>query len=227
MEKNIKDYREKELRNYIIANILLILIGTRKIDSIVSAISEKNVWEAVEVFVGSGVISILVYAYVYIIDCLIPGEIKNSIIWKIKGMPGTRVFSEIRQNNKDWRFSKEIVFEKYSKVYKDIDKAEGGEKNKIENSAWYGAYQRTEKYASVYVSNRDWLLCRDMCVMTIWILLGFITISIILKTICSLRFIFLIIFILIEGLATWFAARNKGNRYVYNVIAKDVYHKEA
>lgn len=231
MEKDLKDYREKELRNYVIGNILIILLGTGQIQEIITATGTKNSWDAISAFINSGVIATLVYIYVYLIDSLIPGSIKDKLIWVRKGMPGTRVFSEIRKGHEDFRFSKEMALTKYKEVYREIDDAKGNdlkesEIRKIENLAWYSAYQRNEKTAQVYVANRDWLLCRDMFMMTIWSIAGFAITVFFLHPNPSYGFYCSFIICLIELGVTWLVARIKGERFVYNVIAKDIHRKE-
>ena len=47
MEKNIKDYREKELKTFVLGNILLILVITGAINDIASLIGEDNLWKAI------------------------------------------------------------------------------------------------------------------------------------------------------------------------------------
>ncbi len=222
MDKDIKDYREKELKIYVIGNIILILIGIGFVDSIVSAIGKKKIWDVAGVVVSSGAVSSLVYIYTYIIDALIPGDVKNKIIWWRKGLPGNRVFSEIKKKNKDTRFTAKEVMDKYNVVYENIDDKTEAERNRIENSAWYGAYQRNENSAQVYISNRDWLLCRDMCVVTLWVLAG------IFFVFCAFKICipcWLVLVVLAELVAMWIAARIKSKRFVYNVIAKDVHKK--
>ena len=145
MEKDIKDYREKELKNYVIGNILLILIGTGILGNLITAIGKENIWDAIDALIGSGVISALIYIYVFLIDCIVPGDVKNWIIWPKAGLPGNRVFSEIMQNNKDKRFTTQVVQRKYAGVYEEISESDSAMRKRIENSAWYAAYQRNEK----------------------------------------------------------------------------------
>lgn len=219
MEKDIKDYREKELKSYVIGNIILMLIGGGFVEAIITAIGTEDLWDTFGVILGSGVVSSLVYIYSYLVDALVPGEFKNMIIWWNKDLPGSRVFSEIKSNNKDMRFTTQTVLKKYEIVYKEIEDKPNDERKRIENSAWYGAYQRNENSAQVFISNRDWLLCRDMCVMTLWVIMGSILVFLFLKRSMPS---WLVAALLLELIVTWKAARVKSERYVYNVIAKDV-----
>ena len=222
MENDIKKYREKELKSYVIGNIILILLGLKYIDSILFAIGTENYGATLEFLTSSSLVSSLVYIYTYIIDALVPGDVKNIIIWWNKGIPGNRVFSEIKKNNKDKRFTTEEVLEKYKFVYNEIKKKTETERKNIENSAWYSAYQKNESSAQVFVSNRDWLLCRDMCVMTLWIIIGSILAFVSVK---KMPPIWLLGVLIVEFIGTLIAARVKSIRFVYNVIAKDVHKK--
>ena len=222
MENDIKIYREKELKSYVIGNIILILLGSKYVDYIIFAIGSENIGSTLEFLFSSSLVSSLVYIYTYIIDALIPGDVKNRIIWWNKGLPGNRVFSDIKNNNKDNRFTTEEVLEKYKSVYNEIREKSETERKNIENSAWYNAYQKNENSAKVFVSNRDWLLCRDMCAMTLWIIIGSVFVFITLRKMPPIWLISVLVF---ELLGTWGAARVKSKRFVYNVIAKDVRKK--
>lgn len=220
MEKDIKDYREKELKAFVIGNILLILVGTGLIYNIVQPLETDNVWKAVAELFGSSVLLAIIYIYVFIFDAIIPGKIKERIIWPIVGLPGNRIFTIIRQHNKDDRFTTHTALKVYSGLYQQID-AEKDKKEcaNIQNEFWYVLYQKYEGHAQVYASQRDFLLCRDMTAMMLWIFIGEILLSWYLKAgvLYKLWIVFAIEFFLV-----WFAARVKGERFVYNVIAKDL-----
>lgn len=46
MERNLKDYREKELKMYVMGNILIILVGTGMIKDIALLMGEKKSLES-------------------------------------------------------------------------------------------------------------------------------------------------------------------------------------
>ena len=60
MERNLKDYREKELKMYVMGNILIILVGTGMIKDIALLMGEKNLWKAMSELFESSVISTMV-----------------------------------------------------------------------------------------------------------------------------------------------------------------------
>lgn len=95
---------------------------------------------------------------------------------------------------------------------------------KYENSCWYAIYQKVQKEDKVYVSNRDFLLCRDISIMTIIMLAIYLVSAFILGT-----FTFswkMVVILAIEYIISDMAMRGKGKRVAYNVIAEDIYCKE-
>ena len=220
MDKDIKDYREKELKHFVLGNVLLILVGTGLIQSIIQALNENNSWHAFAGLVNSSIISAIIYIFVFVVDSVVPSTIKERIIWPFGGVPGSTIFSEIMLKNRDERFSEDDAKIAYSEIYDKIEaETDIRKRNIIQNKSWYKIYQKHESQAQVYVSHRDFLLCRDMSVMTIWIVIGFEIFSLYIGTglLSGLTAVFIIEFLII-----WIATRVKGKRFAYNVIAKDL-----
>ena len=71
----------------------------------------------------------------------------------------------------------------------------------------------------ISVANRDYLLSRDLCIMSLAFAVIYIGVCIASYLVCSCG---VVIFILIEFIATMIATRSKGKRLAYNVIAADV-----
>lgn len=221
MEKDIKDYREKELKSFAIGNILLILIGSGLLSRIMTITDDTNAWTVINTVLASAVFSSVIYIFVFLADSLVPGNIKDKIIWFRSGKPGEHIFTDIDTNLKDDRFTIEQAKKQFENVYKIIN---GKDKNSKEvrdfqNSAWYRIYIIHENHAQVSVSQRDFLLCRDMCIMTPLILLGYLC----LQWYRHQGISCLIVGVLIaEFIVLWFITRNKGKRFAYNVIALDI-----
>ena len=118
------------------------------------------------------------------------------------------------------KFSEDDAKIAYSEIYDKIEaETDIRKRNIIQNKTWYKIYQKHESQAQVYVSHRDFLLCRDMSIMTIWIFIGFEILSLFIGTglLSGLTTVFIIEFLII-----WIATRVKGKRFAYNVIAKDL-----
>lgn len=225
MEKNIKEYREKELRSYVIANFLVILIGTGFLNSIIRIISENKDLALITSTTTFAVFSAVTYVFVFIADALVPSEIKDQIVWFRSGRPGESIFTEIRKNNKDKRFSTQDALAFYADIYTSID-AESNEEEKkvIQNKNWYYIYKLHEQKVQIFFSQRDSLLCRDINVITVVLFTGFLILSFLANNSFSCYTVW---FFFIEFLLTNVLARNKGKRYVYNVIATDIAVKKA
>ena len=220
MQKDIKEYRDKELKTFVFGNILLILLETGLIHTIIEPLSMNDVWTAVAKFFDSSVFSALLYIFVFVIDSIFPGKNKDNFVWLIAGLPGKRIFTEIKEHNRDDRFTTKTALIAYDLVYKRIDsEKDENERAKIQNEYWYRLYQKYENHAQVYISQRDYLLCRDMTVMMLWIILGYVFLSMHNNMYISCN---LIIILLIEFLVVWISAVFKGERFSYNVLAKDL-----
>lgn len=226
MEKNIKDYREKELKTFVLGNILLFLVITGVINDIASLIGEDNLWKAIAELFESSILSSIVYIFVFVFDSIVQGKLKDRIIWPIKGLPGNRIFLDIAQKDKDERITKEMAQNVYKDIYEEIKATKDKKKvAKMQNGSWYRIYQKYENQAQVYISQRDYLLFRDMTIMTLWIGVIHFLLSWFLKRSVPIELIKMLV---AEFLLLWIAARVKGERFTYNVIAKDVakYYEE-
>lgn len=138
--------------------------------------------------------------------------------------PGCRIFSEIKDKDKDIRFQKQAVREKYSEIYERMPVNDSKELATYHNGDWYKIYRKHQDSGKIYYSQRDYLLCRDLFVSTLN-MAGVYLVSIIIAY-CLLRirlnsFVFWV-FLLAEVVVTYIATHLKGWRFTYNVIAEDV-----
>lgn len=75
----------------------------------------------------------------------------------------------------------------------------------------------------VEVSNRDYLLCRDIYISTFFMILLYFLLSSLLKIISlDIRYLIYLFCMLV---ITNVGAKQKGKRFVYNVIALDIHEK--
>lgn len=225
MEKDIKDYRGKELKSYVIANFLAILYGTGFLYKIAELIGGNRDLSLIASSATFAVLTAVIYIFVFLADALVPSEVKDAIVWFRCGRPGERIFTEIRDDNKDKRFSTQDALVFYADIYESIDIESNEEKKKvIQNKNWYYLYKLHEKKTQIFVSQRDSLLCRDINVITIMLFLGFIVLYFLSNNPFSC---YTLLFFFIEFVLTRFLAQTKGNRYAYNVIATDIAAKKA
>lgn len=221
MEKEIKDYREKELKSFVIGNILLILISSGLMDQIVKITDSSNAWTAINAVLASAVFSSVIYIFVFVADSIVPGSTKDKIIWFIGGKPGEHIFADIYEKHKDNRYTKEQAQRQYSDIYQKIKGKDRKDKEtrNLQNATWYGIYKTHETHAQVIISQRDFLLCRDMCIMAPLILVGYLCLQWYRNQNLSWAMVGLPI---VQFIVLWLTARSKGKRFAYNVIAVDI-----
>lgn len=214
---DLKDYREKELKNYVIGNVLLMLYFTGKIQEMIlwDSSHDFDVWGSI---IESVLLSSIIYIYVFIMDSLISGEFKFKICYfGSDKQPGYTIFSDMQKEVTDDRFSQEEVLEKYKKLYDEMPETDRG---KYQNIQWFNLYNQCKNESKIYTSNRDYLLCRDLNIMTIWLFVIYLIGVFVIKAVdFSGGFLFVLF---IEFVLTNIAMRTKGKRLAYNVISVDI-----
>lgn len=218
--KNIKDYRDHELKGYVIGNLLIMMLLSGTFDAIM-ANDINSFASAFSTLVNVLLTSSISYIFVFLMDSVVPGDVKFSIVYFPFGeMPGKTIFSKMKKNCKDMRFTKSEVLFQYRDIYTTLPEKQEDRK-KYENSKWNSLYRKYEKKSRVFVANRDFLLCRDMTIMTVF-LLGIYFVGIYgLHIFCfSWR---IIVILVAEYLACNIATRGKGKKFAYNVIAEDIF----
>lgn len=216
---DIKDYRDKELKLYALANIFVI-IYVEKIITIEGLLNQNDKFTTllVTIFNSALFLSIL-YIFVLLSDSLFSEGMKNIIIYFWGHLPGETVFSRMKEKVKDIRFTQEQVLERYKSIYDNMPN-QRDHKYRYENSAWYKIYNRYRDNKMVYVANRDYLVCRDMTSSTVVILVLYFIFSIVLQLVPFK--IECVIYLVIMFLVTNVATRTKGERMVNNVIICDL-----
>lgn len=215
--KDLKDYREKELKNYVIGNILILLYCTGKMQEIFlwGSNNEFNIWGSV---IESALLISIVYTYVFVFDSIISGQTKFMLCYFGKEkQPGFTIFTDMKKEVKDDRFTKEEVLKKYKKIYDEMPEVDNG---KYQNIQWFHIYNTYKEDSKIYTSNRDYILCRDLHIITIWLFVIYLLAVYVINAVSfSWRFIGVL---LIEYILTKIAVCVKGKRLVYNVISVDV-----
>ena len=216
---DIKDYRNNELKNYVIGNILLVLYFSGIFDNLftLDINSNLNIWKTL---IESALVSSIIYIYVFLLDSLIPGDIKQKVAYfHIGKLPGYTIFTKMKQNNKDDRFTHADIVKKYASIYSNMPVGKK-EKGKYENAQWYKIYNNYKNESKILIANRDSLLSRDLTIITIMlIIIYFILIG--LKIIVFSKTIVTVM--LIELIVSNISMRGKATRLAYNVISEDIY----
>ena len=219
---DIKDYRDKELKLYALANIFVI-IYIEKIITIEGLLNQNDKSTAlfVTIFNSALFLSIL-YIFVLLSDSLFSESIKNKMIYFWGHLPGETVFSRMKIKVKDIRFTQQQVLEQYKSIYDNMP-SQRENKYRYENAAWYTIYSRYRDNKMVYVSNRDYLICRDMTSSTVVILILYSIFSVALQLIPFK--IECVIYLAVMFILTNVATRTKGDRMINNVIICDLQAK--
>ena len=217
----MKNYRKEELKTYVIANILLIIWLSDIMQYILNAINEYSKTN-IDLIVTPVLLSSIIYIYIFIADSIIPSELKERIVFILKNRPGETIFTDMQNTSfKDSRFTQEQALNKYKDIYDEIGSInDDGKKREIENSKWYSIYLKYQENGSVSEAQKDYLLSRDLCVISVVIFIAFVIISIFDLNIKNEPNICLVI--LIEIGITMYAANVKAKRFVTNVIARDI-----
>lgn len=223
----MKEYRKKELKYYAIGNILLLLLMQGMFDGLMVRASNDAV-DIIETLLGSAIIGSVVYIYTFLLDSFMPSKAKDAVAYFPTGRPGDYIFTEIQKRDPDARFTKGQVKNKYSDVYKNICNLQTNEEKKelrkYQNSEWYKIYKKNQDDESVYTSQQDFLLLRDMGSMTIMIALFYVAMVVLRLISFDGR---VVTFLIVEFLLSNLAAKNKAKRFAYNVIATDLNPRSA
>ena len=219
---NLKDYRENELKQYVIANALVFLLVHGFID-FANAENIKLV-QGIVSLLGTTLLASIIYIFTILVDSVIDDKIKNKIVnLYFMKLPGEYIFTEIKNKNKDIRFTTDKALQKYSHIYSKIP-INLDERKKYENSQWYKIYNQYREAPMVFMSNRNYSLMRDMYISTMVILVLYFIACFFFNwlTYEKLFIIYLLGILIITNVATHIKAK----RFVYNVIALDISKEE-
>lgn len=115
----MKDYREKELKMYILACVLLLICLTKGY-SMKMETGEKIV--AISAVIDTTLASSCIYMFVYILDALFSSGIKDKLVslFGLIKKPAYTVFSNIQKNDMDGRFLKTEAIKQYQDIYANM-----------------------------------------------------------------------------------------------------------
>lgn len=215
---SLKDYRGKEMKQFVAATIIMILFLSGEF-----SITVNEVWELynfVTQLIKNSFIASAFYMYVLLADSLYSPKIKMYLVYWWKDMPGFTSFTDlVSDNDHDPRISVEEAKRKYRHIICKSKGLSGKTRKRYENECWYKIYSQRKEDGAVNGANRTYLAYRDMAVATVNIFIFYVLLVFILKIICSYLVILWLSFLY---LLTTFAARNKSKRLVSNVFACDL-----
>jgi len=218
---NIKDYREKELKTLVISNILVILClnGLITFDGI---LEENSYMKLLITIINSGLFAAIIYTMVSVFDCMISSKLKRYIVFWWCPMPGETIFSDIKTDANDERFTSLEAIEAYQDIYNNLP-SEKKACYQYENSKWHDLFRQHESEPKVLIAHRDYLMCRDMATITGLMVFLYTIISLVMKVLTFNKKT--VIYLVVVYLVCMIAARVKSKRFVKTVIACDLHQK--
>lgn len=211
---SLKDYRNKELKWFLLANTLLMLI-TSNVFTFQWA-TAQTIAEGIGSTLNVAVFSTAVYVYTFIFDSLIPSNLKAFLVFLWKRKPSSTIFTQVAKKGGDDRFTPEQAKQKYETIYQKIETNKGCD----ETQMWYEIYNRHRDEPIVFGSNRDYLLLRDLHSQTLTLFIVYALLVWVTEIISFSREYVLYLAIMVVALNI--GARVQGKRMVYTVLSVDL-----
>ena len=221
----VKNYKEKELRQYVLAFLLIAIasVGFQSINGLQLQVpsSATNVMISVfqmimtDIFVGATCVLVMIFNEIW------PDRAKTKIVYG--HMPSDTVFTRISNGKID---TAGFDLEKARGVYAHLFSASAAK----QTSEWNILLRkcRDADYGNVVEAERMQQMTRDLCISTVSLLIMNLIIAVILaianESICfSFRMLGLpVVYLMVMLIVTRFAARNRANRFLSLVIKNSV-----
>ena len=214
----VKDYKEKELRQYILA-YLLITVASIALHTDFSADNENLLdtllkMAAIDIWVSG--LSVLVV----ILNEMWPDAMKTEIVYG--SMPSDTIFSEIAAEENEFCFDVDVAKEKYKRFSTLPPDKQSAEWYKLLHAS------REAKCGNVIEGQRMQLMTRDICMSTLSLLiltLLTVVIFVVLKPDgqeCWQMFAVPVLYLSVMFFVTKVAAKNRARRFVELVIKEDL-----
>ena len=214
---NLKEYRDNELKWFLAANILLMLISSNIIFGRDN--NELTSWiENLGKIIDIAIFSVTSYVFTFVLDSIIPSRIKTLLLFLWKKQPSCTIFTQIQKKCEDDRFTAADAPKQYHAIYLKLQQEDKPFSD--QTPLWYRIYNKHRDNAIVFGSNKDYLLLRDLYAQTIVLLIVYIMLLLLTGIVVFSRSYF--VYLLIAIAALNIAARNQGRRMVYNVLAVDI-----
>lgn len=222
MVNTYKEYRNKELKYFIISEIGMFVLLNYKNDF--SQLLTTNSFFTI--LISSPVL----YFYCLILDVVVPRNLKNVFCLYINKdnfyiffqSPGRTIFTLLKENKvKDIRIDKSKVQTKYSDIFELIKKCQTSKYEK-QNSIWYqikSDLEKDGKNTKLETIEKEYLLFRDMLSMHIVLNLIYFTFhlfGIVIYVKASFTYIFVAYIIL------FLCVRSTSKKFVIEVIVQDL-----
>ncbi|EOS68773.1 hypothetical protein C818_02647 [Lachnospiraceae bacterium MD308] len=161
----MKNYRDNELKSYVIAAILMYFITTNGISGILNK-DDISILQFVIDLLNVAIISSSIYAFVFVLDSVYGSDLKRTLVFLFTDEPGQTIFDSIKKKKSDIRFSNTDVEKYYKDVFAQMPEDKKGRKI-YQNQQWYHIYHQYRDIEMVTTSAKDFRLCRDIFISTI------------------------------------------------------------
>ena len=220
----MKDYRQSELKMYCVALILIYFLISGRDVAFMEAMQGQGTLELVMGLLDCAVVSSAIYIFIYVLDSAYGGDLKWRLVYLFCPKPGEEIFTCISGRKDDTRFSQKDVQAFYGDILAAAGRLSKEERRSYENQQWYQIYHQYRDVEMVETVATDSRLCRDIFVATINTILLYLILSLWAKVmIWDCRYLLFLLCVLV---LSNIAARRKGKKWVYNVIAYDLMEKQ-
>lgn len=175
--------------------------------------------QIIPLLLSSGVI----YIFINLADNLITTNIKLFLIFiKQSNTPGNLAFNRMfNKKFKDNRLSRKKLISFYKSDWKKIKKH--SKDSMYENTVWYKVYNKVKNESLVFYSNRNYLLMRDVNIISLMLLINYFFIKIYPNTLYNYK---LHIYFFVIWIVTLLATHNAGKKFANNVLIANCRKKE-
>lgn len=241
---NVKDYRKDELKYYVIGNIFLVILFLGNFSGVSDSKFNFNscpqnnelLITVISWLLKTGFVVSIGYVFIYLVDAAFSESFKKKLcnrLTKRSKLYYGKIFLDVKEDNfKDKRFTLDQARKKYNNEYTILETLTTDEKKKVSNSFWYRIFFNHINEPTVFITYRDYLLCRDLVVLTIlllpmYLLCIFLFYWLTKQDCCKLSFTLFMSLLcwVFELVLSKKALRAKQKRLAYNVIAVDIHKK--
>lgn len=194
---------------YIIGFVILIYVGFAYVNGLEWGFAETIVLGQKGLTLKNPVLTLAFYILALVLTYILPSEWKHRLIyarWNYP-LPGSRVFTDLL--SKDSRISCEDLAAQYGDLPAKPDE---------QNALWYKIYKTKQTDKVVLNSHGRWLLFRD--VLAVAIVLAIPSTVFTYWNVGGKMGTFFTILYLLLIVALWICARNTGQRFACNVLAR-------
>ena len=219
----VKNYKEKELRQYVLAYLLITTasVGFQTVAELRVTESDTNTMVSIfqmiitDIFIGAICVLVMIFNEIW------PDNMKTKLVYG--RLPSDNIFSRISNGKID---STGFDLDKAKAIYAHLFSASAAK----QTAEWNNLLRkcRDSDYSNVVEAERMQLMTRDICISTISLLImnvfAVIVFAIVNKSICismkmlGVPIVYLVVMLIVTKTASW----NRANRFLSLVIKNSI-----